>query len=84
MLVDECGVRTTMTTDVSPIDDTRGPTRIDVDVATANRVNETNGTTLLSVSSQQHSVRCTLTKTEPCYTVDDLRQPATRMQLQTH
>lgn len=57
--VDECGVRATMTSDVSPIDDTRGPPQIDVDAA-ANRVNETNGTALLSAFPQRHRVRCDL------------------------
>ncbi|XP_014482728.1 PREDICTED: putative inorganic phosphate cotransporter [Dinoponera quadriceps] len=41
--VDECGAQLTMTS--NPIDDTRGPPQIDVD---ANRVNEANGTALLS------------------------------------
>ncbi|XP_032666804.1 putative inorganic phosphate cotransporter [Odontomachus brunneus] len=51
--VDECGARATVTSDVSPIDDTRGPVQIDVDAA-ANRVNETNGTALLSAFPQRH------------------------------
>lgn len=58
MSVDECGARMTMTNDIRPIDDTRGPTQINVDVAAAaNRVNETNSTTLLSAFPQHPEER---------------------------
>ncbi|XP_011136640.1 sialin isoform X1 [Harpegnathos saltator] len=52
-LVDECGARATVTSDVSPIGDTRGPPQIDVDAA-ANRVNEANSTALLSAFPQRY------------------------------